>query len=112
MATKIINASAELSGIDKYRLMQDMGRQSMRDIIGSTVTVSKWAVYMDLDKDDNEIEVLSILTPEGEAFTTTSKTFIREFQKMLEYIPDLDTIEVAEGSSKNGRTFIYCRIPN
>lgn len=110
--TNIKATSRELSGKDIYRLCGDMGRQSMKDIIGSTISIEAWAIYDDLDKDDNEVEVLSILTPEGEAFTTTSKTFIREFNKMRKWIPDLDMIEIQEGSSKNGRSFIYCRLPN
>lgn len=108
---KIIKTYPEqLSNKQKYALTMSPKTQKMKDAKGTVLEIAAWAVYTDTDKEGEERQVLSILTPEGETYATNSATFADDFGKMLEVFgpQDLTAIEVISGMSKNGREFITC----
>ena len=108
---KIIKTFPEtLNNKQKYALTMSPRTQKMKDAKGTVLEVAAWCVYTDVDKEGEERQVLSILTPEGETYATNSATFADDFGRMLEVFgPDgLTAIEVISGTSKMGREFITC----
>lgn len=110
---QIIKASENLTAKDIYLLTMNPKTQKMKDVKGQRIELGKWAIYEDVNKKTGEIhQILTIATPEGEAFATNSPTFIDDFEKMLELFEamceDVPAIVVSSGTSKAGREFITC----
>ena len=107
---KIIKTYPEaLSNKQKYQLTMSPKTRKMKDAKGTVLEISAWCVYVDVDKEGEERQVLSILTPEGETYATNSPTFADDFGKMCEVFgAELTAIEVISGMSKAGREFITC----
>jgi len=94
-----------------YSLTMSPKMRNMKELKGSTLEVSAWCKYEDVDAKTSELRpILSVMTPEGEVFGTNSATFIDDFEKMAEIFgaDGVDAIEVVSGTSKAGREFITC----
>lgn len=108
---EIIKKSAEFSKKDQYKMTLSPAIKKMKDIIGTVFDVKAYCVYNDENSTGEEVEVLSIMTADGEVFATNSPTFKRDFDKIVELMDGEDiTIEVISGTSKAGRDFITCTI--
>lgn len=110
---EILNASANLTTVDIYRLTKAPNTQRMKDAIGQRIELSKWVVYEDENKKTGEMQkILAIATPEGETFATNSPTFINDFLDMMELFTGagelVPAIIVESGISKAEREFITC----
>ena len=80
---------------------------------GEQIGVAGYAFYVDEQLNTEtgemqEVEILSIKTPEGEVFATNSATFIREFDKIVSMFGNNFEISIIEGTSKKGRKFVSC----
>ena len=102
-----------MSGKDLYKMTKDARIQKMRDAANSTLEIVAWVYYTDVDDKGKEHDVVSIrdkLT--GLVYATNSPTFCRTFKEILDILTDageaLETLDVIEGTSKGGRTFITC----
>ena len=95
-----------------YNLMNSNETHKMSDAEGSVLQVKAWVIYEDEDPRTHEVKkVCSIQTADDEIFGTISPTFIREFEKIVNFFGgDVGDIKVISGTSKNGRTFITCDI--
>lgn len=95
----------------KYVLTLSPGTQRMVTAKGSTLNISDWIIYED-ENNGKVVEVLSVLTDDGETFATNSATFIREFRRLRDFLKDcgevVTKIRVASGISKVGREYITC----
>ena len=94
-----------------YALTMSPKMRNMKELKGSTLEVSAWCKYEDVDAKTGELrQILSVMTPEGEVFGTNSATFIDDFEKMVQLFgaDGVDAIEVVSGTSKAGREFITC----
>lgn len=99
----------QLTNKQKYDLTMNPKTQKMKDAKGTVLEIAAWCVYIDTDKDGNDRQVLSILTPEREIYATNSATFMDDFDKMVDIFgAELTAIEVISGMSKNGREYITC----
>lgn len=110
---KIVNSSANLTPKEIYSLTMSPKSQKMKDAIGSRIEICAWASYEDVNKKTGEIqEVLAIMTPDEEIFSTNSPTFKEDFFQMQELFSDMGetvhAISVISGTSKAGREFISC----
>lgn len=114
---KIIRKSNEnLTPAQIYNLCKNPEIKKMKDAVDSTIEIDSWLHYRDINSKEEEQEILSIATPDGEVFATNSPTFIREFNDMLDMMSDMDTevhtIKVLTGKSKSDRDFITCQYIN
>lgn len=109
--TTIIKSNKELTKRESYKLTLDPSIKKMKDFIGVQIEVSAYCFYKDVNKDGNEVEVLSIMDKDGGVCATNSDTFKRDFMKIAELMDGEEyTIEVISGQSKAGREFITCTL--
>ena len=109
----IINKSANVaSSFDLYKLVQSPERKKLTDIKGQTITLDKWVLYTEPDKDGKEMKLLALTTADGSAYCTNSATFCRSFENaaamFAQFGEEFHDIQVTTGTSKNGRDYIDC----
>lgn len=109
----IINKSANIaSSFDLYKLVQSPERKKLTDIKDQTITLDKWVLYTEPDKDGKEMKLLALATADGSAYCTNSATFCRSFESAVtmfsQFGEEFHEIQVTTGTSKNGRDYIDC----
>ena len=105
----IINQSRELTNQEIYFLTMSPKSGSVKDHVGERIKVSAWVVFEDTDKKNGEVhEVLSILTPDNEVFSSVSPTFKGDFMDMAELFHNDFSFEIVSGKSKAGREYVTC----
>lgn len=102
----------DLGARDQYKLVNSPEIQKMSEAAGSVLEVSAWMEYEVEDERTGEQKtVISIQTADGEYFGTISKTFIKEFRKIVEIFgKNVGLIKVFQNTSKAGRNYITCTI--
>ena len=95
-----------------YKLLKSPEIKKMSDADGSILEVAAWIVYKDYDsRTDEQREILTLATTDGEMFATVSSTFMKEFAEIVKYFgDDVGAIKVVSGKSKAGRTYITCTV--
>lgn len=107
----IIKSNKELNKRESYKLTLDPAIKKMKDFIGVQIDVAAYCLYKDVNKDGNEVEVLSVMDKDGGVCATNSVTFKRDFMNIADLMDGDDyTIEVISGLSKAGREFITCTL--
>lgn len=109
----IINKSANIaSSFDLYKLVQSPERKKLTNIKGQTITLDKWVLYTEPDKDGKEMKLLALTTADGSTYCTNSATFCRSFESAVamfaQFGEEFHEIQVTTGKSKNGRDYIDC----
>ncbi len=114
MSMKIIASANVTSAAQMYNLTKSPERKKMSETKNTTVEMVRWAVYTGLDKNDAEIELMSIETPDGTVYCTNSPTFIREFMDAYTMFNDMgehfDKLKVIEAKSKANRPYLTCAV--
>lgn len=107
---EFIVTNKELTKEEKYFLTKAQDVQKMTEAVDQVLDLEAWAIYTDVDKDGNEVELFSMLTSDGDKFATNSSTFIGAFREILDiFEPDeVKRLKVMNGVSKNNRTFVTC----
>ena len=108
---RIINQSRELTKVEKYQLTQSPDMLSMKDIDDEAkITVNAWCVYEDINSKDDEVEILTILTPDNQIYCTQSATFKEDFMNIVDIMEENEvfTIIKRSGTTKAGRPYVYC----
>lgn len=82
---------------------------SLRDMAGQTLKVTDWIQYSDRNQRGEDVEVLVLVTPDGN-YSTISQTFDRDFTDITEAFDLPVEITVIGGQTKNGRDFITCEL--
>jgi len=107
---KIIQNEKERTVKEIYDLTRNPETQKMSQHAGEIIDIKDWLIYEDTNNDGKEVQLLSIVTPEGEIFGTNSQTFMREFMAIVDMChqcgTEISTVKISNGTSKSGRTFI------
>ena len=107
----IISKSRELSNQEMYLLTMSPKGDSVKNHVGERVDVSAWVIFEDVDKKTGDVhEVLSVLTPDNEVFSTISPTFQSNFLDMADIFHNDFAFEAISGKSKAGREFVTCAL--
>ena len=111
----IVAKSANIStSMDLYKLVQSPNRSKLTDIKGQIVTLDKWVLYTEPDKDGKEQHLLAITDKNGNSYCTNSATFCRSFEAAVEMFKtfgeEFHEIRVITATSKNGRDYIDCEV--
>lgn len=106
----IINASRELSEVEKYLMTMDAGITSMKDVAdGTSIQVDAYLEYKDVKKDGTEADLLSIITVDGKVYSTQSETFKSSLKSIHELMNGKSYAVVKfSGETKAGRPFVDC----
>lgn len=107
---QVLVTNKELSKEEIYYLTKSQDVQKMTEAVDSTVDLLAWALYTDVDKDGQEVELFSMLTDDGVSYATNSQTFIRAIRDMLDIFEpsEITRLKIFTGTSKNNRTFVTC----
>ena len=93
-----------------YKLVKSADIKRMVDAEDSVLDVKAWIKYVD-ERTDEEYNVLSLETTDGEIFATISNIFITEFDNLVEFFgDDIGEIKVVSGKSRAGRKYITCTV--
>lgn len=106
---KAYPANAEHDKKLVYKLC--MGRTlNAKDMMGTTVKPTAWVLYEKEDMNGKNVEVLAIVDGNsGEAFSTISPTFKRDFSSIADLMDGEEyEISIVGGQSKAGREFVTC----
>lgn len=115
---KIIKKSGELTPYEEYDMLESPAIVSLRNLEHKYIIwVGSWVEYITKDKDEHEIECISIQDVNtGEVYSGQSKTFRESFSDIvnrvesMEPVPENFFIEVLHNTSKSGREFINCAL--
>lgn len=107
----IIEQSREFDKVEMY--LMTLGNQSIsvKDVSDGTVLdIDGWILYT-MEKNGDDIELLSILTTDKKVYVTQSSTFKRSFRD-ISIVMEGDPYSVVKisGSSKAGRPFVDCTL--
>lgn len=109
---KVIERSREFSKVEEYLMTLSKDSVSCKDIEdGATIDVAGYLVYEDVNSKGEQVEMLSIITPNKEVFSTQSATFKESFKNMFEMMEGAQfTIIKKSGTTKAGRPYIDCSL--
>lgn len=104
----IKQGKAFTSAKETYKYTRGGNLINMRNAVGQELDVENYILFMNDDK-----EVLTVITADGDGYVTNSKSFITEFTAIASLCEDSNeafTIEVIKKQSKGGRDFLICGI--
>lgn len=106
----IIKASREFNKVEVYKMTQDQGAVSVKDVSDGTIlSVSGYLLYEDVDHRGETHELLSVLGEDGEVWTCQSATFKRSFTQMADLFEDEPfSIMKMSGVSKSNKDYVDC----
>ena len=113
MSITITEKSKELTKPELYLMTLSPSIRTIKDVPdGTKITVKAYVRFEDSKNDDSVVDILSILTPEKEVYSTQSATFKDAFYNIVECVCDSSTTEFTivkmSGKSKAGRSFVTC----
>lgn len=106
----IIKGSREFNKVEIYKMTQDHGAVSVKDVPdGTTLQVSGYLLYEDVDHKGENHELLSVLGEDGTVWTCRSATFKRRFTQMAEFFKDEPfSIKKMSGVTKANKDYVDC----
>lgn len=106
----IIKGSREFNKVEIYKMTQDQGAVSVKDVPdGTTLQVSGYLIYEDVDHKGENHELLSVLGEDGTVWTCQSATFKRRFKQMADLFEDEPfSIKKMSGVTKSNKDYVDC----
>lgn len=106
----IVKASREFNKVELYKMTQDHGAVSVKDVPdGTTLQVSGYLLYEDVDYKGENHELFSVLGEDGTVWTCQSATFKRSFTQMAELFEDESfSIKKMSGVTKANKDYVDC----
>lgn len=107
MAKEVIKVfPEEMTKRTQYRMLEGTDSQKMSTAVDSVLNVKAWMLHKDEDT-----EVLTVETEDGELFATISTIFIKQFKGIVEFFgEDVGEIKVDSATSRAGRTYLTCSV--
>ena len=105
---KILNKSNKIEKQELYGMMSPKDSTNMRDLTGKELTIDKFVIFEDVDDFNTPKKILSVKTKEGVIVVSSSKSFVREFEKIILIFGKIEIIEVVSEFTNNGYEVISC----
>lgn len=109
----IIEQSKELTKVQKYLMTTSPAITILNKVADDTVIpVDAYMMFTDTKEDSEEVtELLSIITPNGDVYCCQSTTF-KEYFADIASVADGEPFSIIKksGTTKAGRTYIYCEL--
>lgn len=102
--------SREFSKVEQYLMTVAPSIVSMKDVPDETkIVVDGYMTFTDTKEDTREnVDILSIITPEKEVYSCQSATFKRSLNDIANIMGSTFTIIKKSGKTKAGRDYINC----
>lgn len=110
MELKIVAQYPEnLSAKDKYDLLRSPKTQRMQDMKGQRLEVAAYMIREETNSEGEVTTIVSVKTKDGDLVATNSKTFLQEFEAVIECVGGAEfALDVMDGISRNGRHYVTC----
>ncbi len=113
---KIITSSPNTTSETTMKLVFPANPIKFKDCIGASIDITDYVQFEENDTETGEIKsILSVMDSDGRIYASNSPSFQKDFFTTRDLCEQLNiefkTIEIYSGTSKKGRTFIYCRRP-
>jgi hypothetical protein len=103
--------SRDFTNVEEYLMTIAPSILSLKDVEDNTVIPVDGMLYFTDTKEDSgdEVEILSIITPDKTVYSCQSKTFKRSLEDIANIMGDnkFSIIKIS-GKTNNGRDFINC----
>ena len=112
MAITINTQSRDFTEVEQYLMTLDRGIQSLKDVEDNTsIPVAGYLTFTDEKENGDSVDILSIITPDNEVFSSQSATFKRSFDNITDIMhgKQFSIIKVS-GTTKAGRPYIDCAL--
>lgn len=110
MAITINTQSKDFTEVEQYLMTLDRGIKSLKDVEdNASIPVAGYLTFTDEKEDGDNVDLLSIITPDNEVFCCQSDTFKRSFDNITNIMhgKPFSVIKVS-GTTKAGRPYIDC----
>lgn len=106
---EIKKTSRELTKVEKYLMTVSPEIKTVKSIEdGGIIKVKAYLEFTDTKEDGEEVELLSILDENNQAYSAQSPTFKKSFYDIVDIFEDGFSIKKITGTSKSGRDFVDC----
>ena len=112
MAITINTQSRDFTEVEQYLMTLDRGIKSIKNVDDNTsIVVAGYLTFTDEKENGDNVDILSIITPDNEVFSCQSATFKRSFDNITNIMhgKQFSVIKVS-GTTKNGRPYIDCAL--
>lgn len=101
---EIFKQTSNLTSLDRFNMKVS---KSLQNVAGSTLTVQKAAIGIDVDKDGEQVQTAVLITEQG-TFGSISNTVIEQTDELIDILEEKSPIEVAVESRKaqSGRDYL------
>ena len=86
-----------------------MKYENISSIPDHQIEIAKFAIHVEEDEWSDNKKVLAIENENGNIYVSTSKSFIREFETILEVFGSAKTVLVTQNTTSNGYEVLGCR---
>lgn len=112
MAITINSQSKDFTEVEQYLMTLDRGIQTLKDVEDNTsIAVAGYLTFTDEKENGDNVNILSIITPENDVFSCQSATFKRSFDNIANIMHGKQfSIIKCSGTTKGGRPYIDCAL--
>lgn len=112
MAITINTQSKDFTEVEQYLMTLDRGIKSLKDVEDNTsISVAGYLTFTDEKENGDNVDILSIITPDNEVFSCQSDTFKRSFDNITNIMHGKQfAIIKVSGTTKSGRSYINCAL--
>ena len=112
MSITINTQSKDFTEVEQYLMTLDRGIQSLKDVEDNTsIPVAGYLTFTDEKENGDSVDILSIITPDNEVFSSQSATFKRSFDNITNIMHGkLFSVIKVSGTTKAGRPYIDCTL--
>ena len=109
---EITNTSREFNEVERYLMTVAPAIKSVKDVPDNTsIEVDGYLEFTDIKDDGTTAEILSIITPDMEVFSSQSKTFKRSLIDIANIMGDKKFAVVKiSGVTNAGRPYVNCTL--
>ena len=103
--------SRELTKVEEYLMTQGTDIEVIKNVAdGTSIPVKAWCIFID-HKEEEDVELLSILDTGNKAYSSQSKTFKRAFGDIANLMGEQESAIIEQSGTTNaGRPFVNCSL--
>ena len=107
----IIAKSKDFDKVEEYLMTKGKDVHSVKDVEdGTSILVDGYIIFTDTNKNGDEFEIMSIITPEKEVYATQSQTFKESLLDIISIMGVGAPIVKISGKTKAGRPYVDCKL--